>query len=389
MKKPFFSLVAIIICEICFSQVSIAPLPEEYKDYLKIDTELQKVYDLWNLYLTKRSENNSEAVSLWNPDEVKKYKSYDIFESASQFHPSFYSFNLQNQLSYIRKIEDGSYRISSHYYWIDDDKLLHFYLTQNVMAKKINGQYYLSNYLLESTKNWEQKKVGLINYHYPVDYNFNKKNAKEADKTIQNVFHLFDIKPFNVDYYISNNCSQKSEIIGMSDEIVGNILQRCAAYDLPNRTIYTTAYSGENHRHELIHVINEKYKDAHYLLLTGLAIYSKGEDVHLGMSFHYIFEKLNQYLEKNDVRLNFVDDFPKFDSNIGSEYAFGAILIDMILEKGNISLLKNALEKIKNDEDLNNFIKNELQISNDELSNKIREKVKEFASLNFKFKINL
>jgi hypothetical protein len=377
----FFSLFQII-----YSQ--IATFPDEYQNFLNQET--RQVYNLWNLYLNKKGGNDSTAIALWNPEEVKQYKAYDIFESSSQFSPSLYQLDLTNQLSYIKEIDKNKYLLSSHYYWIDDNKLLHFYLTQNIIIKKINGRYYLSNYLLEATKNWKQKKVGLINYRYPVGYKLNTKRAEKANQILNHINTLFDLKSQNIDYYISSDCSQSADIIGMRDEIIHNTLQRCGAYDMPNKIIFATDYDGEDYRHELIHVINEKYSNAHYLLLTGLAIYSNDADVHLGQSFQYIFEKLNQYSEKNpDIQLNFTDDFPKFSQNIGSEYAFGAIFIDMILEKGGINSLKAALTQIKNDDDLMSFVRNDLQINDNELSNIIKAKVKELSKKDFNFKIKL
>jgi hypothetical protein len=63
--------------------------------------------------------------------------------------------------------------------------------------------------------------------------------------------------------------------------------------------------------------------------------------------------------------------------------------VDLILEKGGINLLKEAMTKTKTDEDLMKFFADKLDINNSNLDKIIRLKVKEISNPNFKFKIDL
>lgn len=129
-------------------------------------------------------------------------------------------------------------------------------------------------------------------------------------------------------------------------------------FDSFNNIVYTTEDAGEFHRHELIHLLNSVYPNAHPILLSGLSVYTNSSNSHLGEPLLYHFKKLEKRIKLNST-LNLADWDNIHHEDLESEpyYIIGALLVDCIVEKGGVNLLKESLAYGSRNEDVYHFLK--------------------------------
>ncbi len=354
------------------------------------DKEVKEIFSLWKNYLASNPDkiyNNP----YWNDVEKNKYTSYDLLKSEGFLNPSLYALNPRNMVLYIKRINNGYYKINSIYYWINQNKNLIPLAITNVLAKKEDNTYKLYNFLPYYTSNWEIQKIGMIKYHYRSNYDLDVTKAQSANSFLKKMFYLFDIEPYSIEYYIANNCDDIHQLKGFQYIMsMGNSPNLCAFYDKYNNIVYTTIYSGEFHKHELIHVINSKYSCAHSILLSGLSVYTNSKNSSLGKPFLYHIRKI-QKLINSTPNIN-LTNWDNIDHDFETEPYFfiGAILVHIILEKGGIDLLKEALDFGSTNEDLLDFFLLRLDLNKPELKTILKEKFKEIsAKRKMNFLINL
>ncbi|QLL59102.1 hypothetical protein [Empedobacter falsenii] len=347
-----------------------------------LDKETTPVYEFWKEYVSLRAENNILYKNMWDNEDN------DLVISASGFSPNFFEMYTYNKLLYIKSLPDNKFELSSMFYWIQDENNVNLISIVNYIIKKNDDKYIFENFLTHSTKNWKKKNVGLIDYYYPINYKFNKNNAKEANKTIENLNKIFDLNENKIKYYIVENCDKQLEYLGVNYIATTGLMDQCGYFDKENNILLSTFYAGENYQHEIIHLINKKFPNAHYLLLTGLSVYHKSKNANIGRSLDEVFKDFDKFIINNsNYNLSFTGKFPKINNRTSSEYIISAILIDLILEKGGVDLLKKGLITIKTDEELNNFLINELNITDQ--NNTIRKVSNRMKDAHYKLKIDL
>jgi len=89
---------------------------------------------------------------------------------------------------------------------------------------------------------------------------------------------------------------------------------------------------------------------------------------------------MNEYLEKNkEIDLSKPGDFYSLYEKTNPQYVIGAILCDIILEKGGKDLLIKAFQSTESDEKLMDFFKKYILAKNENLYDKIRKKIYEIS----------
>ncbi|AZA90964.1 Uncharacterised protein [Chryseobacterium nakagawai] len=368
-----------------YAQVSVQKNP-----YEGMYTDDQKaINEVWNKYLNSFQEGNEGDCSLWKKDKYLTEGRCNALSSQGYYNPSLFKLSFKNQVISIESVNSEQYKIVSQFYTINDGALQPFAIT-NVMAEKNNNMFLLSDYLTYATKDWKSHKIGRINYHYRTGYILNEEKAKQANVTIENLDKLFKLTiPNDIQYFLADNCRQVYTISGFDFAPSMNNVADCAFFDSKNNIIYTTVRNGENHKHELIHRINIQYPYAHYLLLSGLSIYSSQKNTHIGYSYSELFTKFNNYYNEHKNIKPALIDTPSFDKNISIDYLMGAIVIDAILEKGGIDLLIKSLDAIETDEDIYNFLEKNYKVKKEQIGDWILLRAQKMSGKDFKFKINM
>jgi hypothetical protein len=350
--------------------------------------DINTIFNLWKNYLSSNPDSIYDN-PYWNDSEKKKYKSYDLLKSEGFLSPSLYALQPQNTVLYINEY-GNDYLIHSMYYWISDDNTLSPLAITNVVAKKENGIFKLYNYLPFYTNRWKSKQVGMINYYYPNDYVFDKDNALKADKLLNKLNELFDLDLKNLTYYIASDCDETHKMKGYEYIIsMGRTPSLCRFFDSHNNIVYSIDKIGEYDMHELIHVINAKYINANFMLLSGLATYTNDKSASFGKPFLHYMDRIQNYINANpEIDLANFEKLPQIEE-IDTYYFVGALIADIILEKGGIELLKEALNSGVENTDLLLFLENKIGLNKQKLDSLLKKKFKKASQTQkFTFRIN-
>lgn len=351
--------------------------------------DINTVFNLWKNYLSSNPDSIYDNPN-WNDFEKMKYKSYDLLKSEGFLSPSLYALQPLNTVLYINEY-GNDYLIHSMYYWINEDNTFNPLAITNVVAKKENGIFKLYNYLPFYTNGWKSKQVGMINYYYHNDYIFDIDKAQKADKFLNKLNNLFDLDlKKSLTYYIARDCDEIHKMKGYEYIVsMGKTPSICGFYDIHNSILYSNSKVGEYYTHELIHVINAKYVKANYLLLSGLSVYTNDTNAHLGKPFLHYIDRIQNYINANPkIDLANFEELPQIEK-IDTYYFVGALIVDSILEKGGIELLKEALNSGVEDNDLLLFLENKVGINKQKLDSFLKNKFRKASqNKNFTFRIS-
>lgn len=346
------------------------------------DVERSAVIKLWTGYLHSKPDsiyNNP----YWNMSEKREYKCYDLLKSEGYIQPSLYYLNLDNKILSVTKADNG-YLIKSVFYRGKSETI--FAIT-NVLARKENGRYYLSNYQSRYTTGWISKKVGIINYHYFPEYKFDSIKANSANLFLCKLSTLLKFKVDPINYFICRDCDDIFRVIGFDYVFSMGNQQECGFFDGYNNIIYATALAGEQHRHELTHTLNQYFPQGHEWMMSGIAAYWGGENAHHGKPMMYHIKHVNEYLMLHpEIDLNKLTEFRQLDNYTNPIYVIGAILCDKALRDGGIEKLKRCFNYGRSEEQLLSMIETELHIKRDKLDQFLRNRVSELAKEN-KFEV--
>ena len=368
-----FTFILIIISSFSYSQKSTANIG---LDTLSVDRN--EIINLWKSYLQSKPYELNDNPN-WLEADKKNYKSYDLLLSEGFIQPSIYHFGLDNKILSITKKEDD-YIIRSAF--INKENLDIFAII-NVVATKQNGKFFLTNYQKKLTKNWKTKVVRAITYHYFSEYEFNEEKAIKANLFLNKIISTFDLKKETINYFICKDCEAIFKIKGFDYVFTMGNGTECGFFDSYNNIIYATQLAGENHQHELTHVINNYFPKANDLLLTGLSAYYGAENAHKGKPLIYHVKRVNNYLKFHpEIDLNQPNDFWKLDEETNPQYVIGAIICSLIIEKGNTVLLKEFLNNSKTNEELLKFMEQKLNIESNTLNKHLRTKIDSISKKN-------
>jgi hypothetical protein len=207
--------------------------------------------------------------------------------------------------------------------------------------------------------------------------------AEQANVYLNKICSVFELKPQKINYLICRDCEDIFRVKGFDYVLSMGNGKECGFFDNYNNIIYATASAGENHQHEITHVINNYFPNANELLLTGLSAYWGEENAHKGKPLLYSVKRVNEYLKNHpEIDLNKPNEFWKLDEETNPQYVVGAIICDIAIEKGGISMLKRFLNKSKSEEEFLLFIEKELKVKSGDLNKVIRKRIEKISSEN-------
>jgi hypothetical protein len=347
-----------------------------------VELENKAVVELWNNYL-KSNPDSLYDNPYWNTEEKKKYKSYDLLKSEGFISPSLYYWakSDQNIILSISKKGDHMLLQSMFYKPIANDEITIMAIV-NVVAKRENNKWVLYNYLPYHSERWITKKIGTISYVYHPRHDFSSKKARSANEFLRNLSSIFDLRIPELTYYIAPDCDGLHNLKGFDYVFTMGALDICGFYDAINHIIYSTSQSGESNQHEIVHVMNERFPNAHGLLLAGIAAYWGGDNANFGKPLIYHLKRVNEYLlQHQDIDLNEFTEFYSMDSKTNPQYVIGAIICDEAMRKGGVDKLKKMLNAGTTDEQLMEVMHKELGITPTDLNAFFRARISELAGM--------
>lgn len=340
---------------------------------------IKSIADVWQSYLKTNSKQ------FWVENEVNNYQNFNFLDMPGIINPSLMNWSFNNRILSINAVADNKYLIKS----IFETENKEVFAITNVIAVKENEQFKLSNYIFEYTKNWKSTKTANIEYINRPDYILNNEEVSSANKFYSNICTFFNVKPEKLTYFIAEDCDNIYDILGYEFIFSKGMSAECGYFETKNNFIFVTEKAGANHYHEITHYINKYFPNANELLLTGISAYISKDKAHFGKSLIYHTKRVNEYLLLHkEIDLSKPFDFYKLDEKTNPQYVIGALLCDLILEKGGKKELISAFQKTKTDVDLLNFLKNEIFKKNADMNVILRKKITEISNKN-KFPENL
>ncbi|MBA4849840.1 hypothetical protein [Emticicia sp. BO119] len=336
-----------------------------------LNIENKGILKKWQKYITYDNEflnreKYADFNEYWAKEAIQKNKYPDLLNYNGALSPSLLELGLNNKVISISK-RNNYYIIKSIFYYTETDASFVPVAITNYPLKKENGGYYFYNILDINTHNWKEKRVGQILYHYSSAHKFNSRNAKKTNKAYFILTSLFGVPFEKLDYYIYESCDNLYNTIGFDYKIgMGGKNNKCGYFDARNNIIHTGGYENpEFHEHELIHIINNSFTNAHDWFLAGISGYWGG---HFEKDLKYHIERVYNYY-KNDttVNLNNILDYEQLDDFTNPVYVFGGIFCHLALEKNGIEGLKRLFSYGKSEEDFYLAIQKELSINRTEI----------------------
>lgn len=349
------------------SNVDTKAILKKWKKYVSFDAD----------YLNREAQQTFGG--FWSERMIKKYKYPDLLNYCGALSPSLLGLGLSNKVIAISK-RNGFYWLKSIFYYAENDSVFVPIAITNYPFTNESNDFRLHNTLLLNTSTWKEKRVGQIVYHYNSSHKFNSKTAFKANSAYVQLTSLFGIKPEELNYYIFENCDNLYQTIGFDYRIgMGGENNRCGYYDAKNNRIYTGGYQNpEFHEHEIIHIINNSFSNAHNWFLAGISGYWGG---HFGKNLNYHIDRVYDYLKKNpDVNLNNILAHSKLDDFTNPTYVYGGIFCHLALQKNGINGLKRLLSYGTSDDDFYNAINKELGIQQNEIHTTMMKLLEEYST---------
>ena len=334
------------------------------------NNDTKSIVELWQSYLKTNSKD------FWVERGTKNLANFNVLDMEGILNPSLMNWGFDNRILSINRISENKYLIKSLFEKENKD----VFAITNVVAIKEGNQFKLSNYLFEVTENWKSTHSKNIKYVYMPDYVLKQNEIDEAETFYSDLCKIFNVQPEKITYFIAKNCDNIFDILGYEFIFSKGMSKECGYFEEKNNFIFATEEAGANHFHEITHFINKHFPNANVLLLTGISAYISKDKAHLGKPLIYHTKRVNEYLEKHqEINLSKPFDFFELDENTNPQYVIGAVLCDLILEKGGKAELISAFNSTKTDEDLLRYLNSKILKKNEDLNTVLRKRIEKIA----------
>ncbi len=264
---------------------------------------------------------------------------------------------------------------------------------------KTKDGFKLYNMFSINKKKFKTKNIDFVEFYFPEDYSFNKKEAKATVRNINSIaieFGLNNIKP--IKYYLNNTMTNIFQSFGfntaLDDYCDAKNMVIGGRADLKSRMIYYTK-GGENTSHEILHIIvHDIRNDNNYCFFDeGVCSYF-GEMNSLPYSFQ--IKKLKNFLNSNP-KVNLSQDLTTAymisnnhytSDSIGKEnnmkgwmtgdstnysYIIMATICDIAFRQGGYDKVKEMIIDAKDGEEMYGVIEKHLGIKREDVDKYIRD----------------
>ena len=334
------------------------------------NNDTKSIVELWQSYLKTNSKD------FWVERGTKNLANFNVLDMEGILNPSLMNWGFDNRILSINRISENKYLIKSLFEKENKD----VFAITNVVAIKEGNQFKLSNYLFEVTENWKSTHSKNIKYVYMPDYVLKQNEIDEAETFYSDLCKIFNVQPEKITYFIAKNCDNIFDILGYEFIFSKGMSKECGYFEEKNNFIFATEEAGANHFHEITHFINKHFPNANVLLLTGISAYISKDKAHLGKPLIYHTKRVNEYLEKHHkINISKPFDFFELDENTNPQYVIGAVLCDLILEKGGKAELISAFNSTKTDEDLLRYLNSKILKKNEDLNTVLRKRIEKIA----------
>lgn len=395
MKKLLISI-CLILPLMSFAQGRDVTI-RQYMDTTNV--VFQDIYKLWTNYENDLCSNefkktNIDTKKYWVGSEIKEYgDNCDLYQLIAFNYFIFKEFFIG-----INKRNDTLYEIQTSYY-TDFNKRYELIYVINVPVTKTKDGYKLYNMFSINKKKFKAYNIDFVEFYFPQDYNFNRKQAKATVKKI-NTFAgeigLNNVKP--IKYYLNNTMTNIFQSFGVNTSLgdycdAKNMVTGGRA-DFKSRIIYYTK-GGENSLHEIIHILIHDIRND-----NGYKFFDEGVCCYFGdlQSLPYSFNilMLKTFLN-NNPKVNLSQDlttaYKTFDNQYTSDtngqennmktwmvsdstnysYMIMATICDIAFRQGGYDKVKRMIIDAKDGEEMYGVIEKHLGIMRQDVNKYIRD----------------
>ena len=373
------------------------------------DADIKAVYDLWRRFLSSNPDSAIDS-SLWNKKELKRYSDpyaarswiYNSQNIIKSFPPLLLSIEKEGKfyairtLYYSQGLEDP-YKSSNP--WAlqtmyartvkikikNEDKVKQIDtlsqgkrvgyqspMPDSLRKKKNSTEYRLYDPLHVITNNWDKRRMGPIDYHFPHDYFFDRGVGLRMTKFIKHIRKKYDLpKVSPIEFYITRHQDEIAAAVGL-DFILSPTSGRS---NTPNAQVFSSLAS-EWYPHEITHILFRDFKP-HFILNEGIATYLGGS---MNRPFNSLVLDLAEFFEINDtITFQQILESPFLEGSTVTYYTVGAVLCKMAYQQGKAEKVRELLSSGVSDDELYATIKQVLGINKQDVTRAIRQKTKEYA----------
>ncbi len=391
----------LLLLLIFFSSInSYAQREVQIRQYLDTtNVVFQDIFQLWKSYgddlcSNEFAKTNIDTKKYWAESEIEEYgEAYNLYQLVAYNYFIFKEFFIG-----INKRNDTLYELQTSFY-SDFDIPFNLCYVITIPVIKTKGVYKFINKFSLNKKSLNKKRIGFIEFYYPKDYSFNKKQAKKIVEKVESFARnigLKDIKPIR--YYLQNTYTDILHSFGVTTALNDycnaknvNIEGRA---DFKSRLIYYTK-EGENSAHEIIHILIHDIRndDSYCFFDEGVCSYF-GDHNSLPYSFQVLSLKnflnnnpkinLSQYLttaykisenqytsdtigQENNIKTWMVGDSTNYS------YMIMATICDIAFRQGGYDKVKQMILDAQDGEAMYGVIEKHLGIKRQDIDKYIRE----------------
>jgi hypothetical protein len=133
-------------------------------------------------------------------------------------------------------------------------------------AVKENGNWVLENLMVELTKKWESKSVGVIDYVYPPAHSFNDDEARQAEQFCQDIIERFNPEYNSTfKYFVTSSVDDLGLLENFDYYFVGVTTGKAREHML------MTSKGNEFYPHEIVHKLLPVNSKRGYVIEEGMA----------------------------------------------------------------------------------------------------------------------
>ena len=365
MKNVLLFIVLVIITITSFAQRSVRV--RELVDTTNI--RFKEISQFWenyqNVLQAKIFGMEVDIKPYWADSENRQYSFPDLRYEMCYIYPI-----LSEYLIGIEKRNDTLYEIKSVYY-SPYSKETEIVLIANALVSSTSSGYQLINPFTKNVSSLHKKEYEWLHFYYPDDYLFNEKHASQLYQRANKLIKDMDVKiKAPIHYYLCNTNTDMYDFFGLSvfdDFFSTNVVVERGRALYNNRMILYTS-GGENHLHEIIHILIQDLRDSivESDFDEGVCVYF-GDQAGIGLQ-HFAFHanRLKKFLNDNpqidlgvSLKGGYKDSLQKYthdekwktdygifhyhDDSTNFHYTIMGILCEIAYKKGGMNLIKQMI----------------------------------------------
>jgi len=357
MKKVILFL-SIVLCGFCsIGQNKKQKIKVQLSSRVNIASkEVNEIVALYENYLNSNPHLISDN-PFWNTKEKKLYKDFD-FSRASMFQSGMTTEQLCSIFPpFVMSVESlgDKYQIRILFSMATNNPEYFsskIWCIQKLNVIKEKEKWVLENLLVEISKNWKSKTIGLIEFVYPSSHIFNIEEAKLSEVFCKNIISRFNTNyNSSFKYFLTSNIDDMGLLENFDYYYVGITKGKA------RENMILTAKGNEYFPHELVHKLLPENKKRGHVIEEGLAVFLGTKENFL--EYENMRLELANDLENNKVKINFKSVVSQGISFNGYQTAYpaGAAICELVYNKtGDKGLLQLINANTENYEEIVNVL---------------------------------